>query len=99
MVHGSSDAGELDVAVSGVSTALFDGVDFQSVTGYEEIEPVNGKIEIRADGQPTLLATVANATIEAGRFYTVVIVGTLRSTPKLEAFIIEDAPAAATHSR
>jgi hypothetical protein len=98
VVHGSSDAGELDIAVAGGSATLFDGVDFQSVTGYEEIEPVSGPIEIRTEGETAALATVDNVSIEAGRFYTVVIVGTRRSTPKLEAFIIEDAPSA-THSR
>ena len=99
VVHGSSDAGELDLVATGAKTALFDGVDFQSVTSYEEIEPLNGSLEIRADGQAVALATVANAHVEAGRFYTVVIVGNARSTPKLEAFIIEDAPAPATRTR
>jgi len=99
VVHGSSDAGELDITVTGGSAPLFDGVDFQSVTGYEEIEPVNGQIEIRAEGEPVALATVANAHLEAGHFYTVVVVGTRRSAPKLEAFIIEDAPGTAAHSR
>ena len=94
IVHGSSDAGELDIAVSGGTAALYDGVDFQSVTGYEEIAPVTGQIEVRTEGEPASLATVTNVAMEAGRFYTVVIVGTRRSTPKLEAFLIEDAPAA-----
>lgn len=97
VVHGAIDAGEVDVAVGGGAT-LFDGVDFQSVTGYEEIEPTTGQIEIRSEGQPAALATIAGARIEAGRFYTVVLVGNLRSTPKIEAFLIEDAPAAA-HTR
>ena len=38
VVHGSIDAGEIDLVVPGAATALFDGVDFQSVTGYEELE-------------------------------------------------------------
>ena len=32
------DAGEIDLVVPGATAALFDGVDFQSVTGYEELE-------------------------------------------------------------
>jgi len=99
IVHGSSDAGEVDVAVAGRTETLFDGVDFQSVTGYEEIDPLNGQLEIRAEGQTAAMATIANTTIEAGRFYTVVIVGNARSTPKLEAFIIEDAPTPVTSTR
>ena len=99
VVHGSTDAGEVDVTVSGSNTALFDGVDFQSVTGCEEIEPLDGAIEVRAEGQATSLVTVANVRIEAGHFYTVVIVGNVRSTPKIEAFVIEDAPMLATRTR
>lgn len=94
VVHGSADAGEVDVVVPGSDTALFDGVDFQSVSGYEEIAPLDGPLEVRAEGNKTALTTVANVHIEAGRFYTIVIVGNARSTPKIEAFIIEDAPAA-----
>jgi hypothetical protein len=99
IVHGGSDAGEVDVVPPGATQALFDGVDFQSVTGYEELDPVNGAIEIRTGGQAATLAKVANATIEAGRFYTLVIVGNARSTPALEAFLIEDAPMPAAHTR
>lgn len=99
VVHGSSDAGEVDLVAAGRPTALFDGVDFQSVTGYEEIEPMDGQLEIRGEGHKAALATVANAHIEAGRFYTVVIVGNTKSTPRIEAFIIEDAPTPANHTR
>ena len=99
VVHGGVDAGEIDLVVPGAAIALFDGVDFQSVTGYEELEPLNGPIEIRGEGQAAALATLANVHIEAGRFYTVVVVGTVRSTPRLEAFIIEDAPTPATRTR
>lgn len=99
VVHGSADAGEVDLRVSGSDTALFDGVDFQSVTGYEEIEPVSGPLEIRREGETAPLTTIANTGFEAGRFYTIVIVGNVRSTPKLEAFVIEDAPTAPARSR
>lgn len=99
IVHGGSDAGEVDVFAAGGERALFDGVDFQSVTAYEELAPMNGPIEIRTAGQAAALTTIANVTIEAGRFYTVVIVGNARSTPAIEAFIIEDAPVPATRTR
>jgi hypothetical protein len=99
VVHGGSDAGEVDVVAAGATAALFDGVDFQSVTDYRELAPMTGALEIRRAGQPTSVATLANATIEAGRFYTVVIVGNARSAPALETFIIEDAPLAASRTR
>ena len=88
VVHGGADAGEVDIFAVGTTAALFDGVDFQSVTNYEEINPFNGDIEIRAEGQPAIAKAIAH--IEPGRSYTLVIVGRVKSTPKLEAFLIED---------
>lgn len=95
VVHGGADAGEVDIYGSGTPDALFDGVDFQSVTNYQEINPINGDIEIRAEGQPAPIAK-AIAHIEPGRSYTLVIVGRVKSTPKLEAFLIEDSLTAGT---
>lgn len=91
VIHGGTDAGEVDIHATGASSALFDGVDFQAVTQYEDVDPVNGEIEVRAEGQAAPLFKVPVAHIEAGKFYTLVIVGRVRSTPKLEAFLIEDA--------
>jgi hypothetical protein len=99
VVHGSADAGEVDVVVPGSEAALFDGVDFQSVTGYEETAPINGPVAIRGAGDAGVLATIANTRFDAGRFYTIVIVGNARSAPKLEAFVIEDAPAPPARTR
>ena len=58
VVHGGADAGEVDIYATGTPDALFDGVDFQSVTTYEEINPFDGDVEIRAEGQPAPIAKV-----------------------------------------
>lgn len=91
VVHAGADAGELDVRGTGAGAPLFEGVDFQAVTGYADVAPVNGALDIHGEGRPTPFASVP-AHIEAGRFYTLVIVGSVRAAPKLEAFLIEDAP-------
>ena len=91
VIHGGADAGEVDIFASGTPKALFGGVDFQSVTEYEDVDPVSGELEVRIGGQPAPLVKVPIAHLEAGRFYTLVIVGRVRATPKLEAFLIEDA--------
>lgn len=90
VVHASSDAGEVDVVAAGRPDELFDGVDFQSATEYDEIDPMSGSLEIRAAGESTPMLTVPNVRIDAGKVYTVVVVGKVRATPKLEAFLIED---------
>lgn len=89
MVHAGDGLGPVDVRATGTDGTLFEGVAFQSVSDYLEISPVDGPIEIRAPaGAP--IVTLPNAHLEAGRFYTLVLAGSARSTPPLEAFIIED---------
>lgn len=89
VVHASADAGQVKLHAAGAADSLFDGVDYQTVSGYKDVSPINGTIEILG-ADHSVLGTV-NAHFEAGRFYTIVIVGSARSTPKLEAFLIEDA--------
>jgi len=90
IAHAGIDAGKIDLRVPGAPDALFDDVDYQAVTDYRDVEPVNGAIQIVGDN-PAAPLTSVNAHFEAGRFYTLVIVGNAKSTPKLEAFLIEDA--------
>jgi hypothetical protein len=91
IVHAGVNAGEIDVRDGGNGQTLFDGVDFESVTDYREITPVNGAIEIVSNNEGSPVLTSFNAHLDAGRFYTVLIVGSATGTPKLEAFLIEDA--------
>ena len=97
-MHGGDGVGAVDVRATGTDGTLFEGVVFQSVTDYQEIGPVNGPIEIRAPGGAPVV-TLPNAHLEAGRFYTMVLVGSSRATPPLEAFIIEDTLAPPTTTR
>lgn len=91
VVHAGGDAGKVDLRGTGVTDLLFDDVEYQAVTGYKDVAPLNGAIQIiGTDKSAPVLATIT-AHLEAGRFYTLVIVGNARSTPTLEAFLIEDA--------
>jgi hypothetical protein len=89
IVHAGDGVDAVDVRATGTDGTLFSGVAFQTVSDYEEIAPVNGPLEIRAAGGAPVV-TLPNAHLEAGRFYTLVLAGSSRSTPALEAFIIED---------
>lgn len=89
VVHAGIDAGKLDLRTTGSADALFDDVDFQVVSDYRDVAPLNGAIQIVGGNAATVFATV-NTHLEAGRFYTIVIVGNARSSPQLEAFLIED---------
>ena len=90
VVHASGDAGELDVYAVGRTNVLFDGVDFQSVTNYDEMDPLSGSLELRPEGESNVMLTIPNVRLDAGKTYTIVIVGRVRTAPKLEAFVIED---------
>ena len=91
IVHAGLEAGEIDVREGANGITLFDGVDFQSVTDYREVTPVNGTIEIVSDKAASPVLTSFTAHLDAGRFYTILIVGSATGTPRLEAFLIEDA--------
>ena len=88
IVHAGVDAGALDIRAAGAKDLLYDDVAFQTVSDYREITPINGAIEVT--GNDRVLASF-NAHLEAGRFYTIVIVGSANAAPRLEAFLIEDA--------
>jgi hypothetical protein len=88
VVHAGIGAGAVDLRATGGADPLFDTVDYQAVTGYKDVSTMNGAIQISIKGQSGPAATLSNAHLEAGRYYTLVIVG---SAPKLEAFLIEDA--------
>ena len=90
VVHASGDAGELDVYAVGRTNVLFDGVDFQAVTDYDETDPLSGSLELRPEGESNVMLTIPNVRLVAGKTYTIVIVGRVRTAPKLEAFVIED---------
>jgi hypothetical protein len=92
VVHAARDAGELDVFAADRKDALVDGVNFQTVSGYAEIDPVAGPVTVRPEGKATPLATLNDTAFAAGRSYTVVVVARAPGNRGLEAFVIEDAP-------
>jgi hypothetical protein len=88
VIHAGIDAGALDIRAAGSAAWLYDDVAFQTVSDYREISPISGAIEVVANDR---VLTSFNARLEAGRHYTIVIVGSAKAAPRLEAFLIEDA--------
>jgi hypothetical protein len=91
VVHAGTDAGHVQLRAAGSADALFDDIDYRTVSDYKDVAPLTGAVEVRGTGHDAPLLTSVAAHLEAGRFYTLVIAGNARSTPKLEAFLIEDA--------
>jgi hypothetical protein len=89
VVHAGADAGLIAVRGADGSAPLFDALAYESVSDYRDVAPMNGPIQIVNASQSVLASTTAH--LEAGRFYTLVIVGNAAAATRLEAFLIEDA--------
>lgn len=90
VVHAAGGADEVDVYAQGRRDPLFDGINAQTIAGYDEIDPVAGPLTVRAEGRTAPLVTLRDAAIQAGKSYTMVIVGSTAASPKVDAFIFED---------
>lgn len=95
IVHASRDAGEFDVYATGRPDALFDGVDFQSATNYVDVEPFTGSLELKPDRQSGVMLTIPDMRLDAGKSYTLIVVGRVRTDPKLDTVLVEDQAVAA----
>lgn len=91
IVHAGTEAGQVDVRASGAAGKLFDDLAYQTVSDYRDVAAMNGAVEIVQDNSAAAVLATLNVHLEPGRFYTIVIAGSTRGTPKLEAFLIEDA--------
>jgi hypothetical protein len=91
IVHAGVDAGRIDVRAAGFSSPLFDAVDYQTVSDYKDVTPMNGQLEVVGAGTAAPVDATAAAHLEAGRFYTLVVVANASTPSKVELFLIEDA--------
>lgn len=94
VVHAAANAAELDLYAPGRDEALVGGIDFRSVTDYDEIDPHTGRLDLRPQGVEKAITSLDNVRLEAGKTYTVVVVAGGRQPGRLEAFLIEDETAA-----
>jgi hypothetical protein len=90
VINAAADAGEIDVYAQGNNKALFDGVNFQMVTNYAEVDAATITLEVRPEGQPKVLLTVPNVNFEPLKIYTIVVMGKAKGSPKLEATMVKD---------
>ena len=90
VINASPDLEGVDVFVKDNDEKLFNDVDPQTITGYNEVDPITATLEFRSEGKKDVLLTVPNMTLEPGHHYTIVIAGKTKDTPKLEAIKIDD---------
>jgi Domain of unknown function (DUF4397) len=66
---------EISVFIRGRADPLFDGVNFKSEAGWNEIDPIAGTLELRPEGKKNVLASLPDVKFEGGKSYTFVIAG------------------------
>jgi hypothetical protein len=90
VIHAAPDTGEVDVVDKSANKKLFSGVNFERETSYTSIEPTKTTLEVRPQGQDNAVLRIPEANFEKGKYYTIVVTGQAKGTPKLEALMIED---------
>jgi hypothetical protein len=90
VIHASPDTGDVDVVDKQANKKLFSGLNFEKGTDYMNVDPRKTTLEIRQEGQEKAIVTLPNANFEKGKFYTIVLTGYARGTPKLETLMVED---------
>ncbi|HEU5040085.1 MAG TPA: DUF4397 domain-containing protein [Gemmatimonadales bacterium] len=87
-INGVPDLGnDVDVFLRGREDAIFDGVNFTTEAGWNEIDPGSGTLVVRPDGKNTTIASLPNVKLEGGKSYTFVLAG---KPGKAEIIRIED---------
>jgi hypothetical protein len=87
IVHAALDAPDVDVYGPGDEDAMFGGVSFSTATTYHDVDPMTGVLHVCAKGSKTPVLEISDAKFEAGKHYTIVVVG---DSDGLEAIRVED---------
>jgi hypothetical protein len=90
VVNASPDLGEIDLYATGRTEPLLKGANAGAATAYVETEPTEAGLEVRRAGENITTLAVPGTKLEAGRLYTIFIVGGTKGTAKLESFVVED---------
>jgi hypothetical protein len=86
-INGIPGNNDVDVFLRGREDAIFDGVNFNTEAGWNEIEPGSGTLVVRPDGKSSTLASLPSVKLEGGKSYTFVLAG---KVGKGEIIRIED---------
>lgn len=90
VINAAPDLAEVDLVMPGSEKPLFSGVNYKSATSFAQVSPLRSAIAVHREGEKTPVLEVPPMTMEAGRIYTLLIVGRASGTPKLETLSVED---------
>lgn len=87
VVHASAKAADLDMYFGANSEALFSGLGFAVASAYIDVDPGAGTLQVCPKGSKVALLSVSNSKFEAGKRYTIFVVG---DEDGLDAITVED---------
>ena len=88
--NASPDLDEIDLYAAGRAEPLVKGAKFGEAAAYADAEPAASGLELRRAGENITTLAVPGMKVEAGRLYTVFVVGGTKGAARLEAFVVED---------
>lgn len=88
-VHAAPDVPAVDIAVAG-GAVVFPNVAFRGIADYAELPAGTYNLEVRLAGTGTVALPLPGIRLDAGKTYTAVAVGSLR-TGDVGALLVEDA--------
>lgn len=89
LINAALNFSEADVIRHNDNKLLFKRVNIDTATDYEDVDPATTTLEVRKKGQNKPALLIPNVKLEAGKMYTIVMVGGSVNTP-LQAIPIED---------
>jgi hypothetical protein len=90
VVNASPDLEEVDLYATGRAEPVVKGAKFGAATAYADAEPTGAGLEVRRAGENITTLAVPGGRLDAGRLYTIFIVGGTKGAAKLETFVVED---------
>ena len=74
-INGVASNTDVDLALVGRKDPLFNGVNFKTEAGWDQIDPISGTLVVRPDKGSNTLARLNNVKLEGGKSYTFVFTG------------------------
>jgi hypothetical protein len=90
VLNASPDAGQVEVIVGGRIDPVVRNVDGNAASGYQEVDPLEGTLEVRKGDGKRVLARLPDTHLDAGKLYTVIVVGRTAGKPRVEVVMVED---------
>ncbi len=94
IIHAAPATEPVGVYAAGQKDKLAGESRFTTASGWQEVDPVNGPLEVRTgSGKNSSVVRIADARIEAGKLYTLIVEGGAKSGQKLHVIQVVDSPA------